>query len=70
MIRDRRVAVSYAVEAVSMLDYYHFRVAQLEAKTAKKRLELARPPNKPGEKAWFDEDYTDIEKIQDRQLFS
>ena len=53
-----------------MLDHYHFRVAQLEAKTAKKKLELARPPSKPGDKAWFDEDYTDIEKIRDRQLFS
>jgi phosphatidylserine/phosphatidylglycerophosphate/cardiolipin synthase-like enzyme len=70
VIRDRRVAVSYAVEAVSMLDHYHFRVAQLEAKTAKKKLELARPPSKPGEKAWFDEDYSDIEKIRDRQLFA
>lgn len=70
VIRDRRIAVSYAVEAMSMLDHYDFRVAQLDAKTAKKKLELARPPSKPGDKAWFDEDYIDIEKIRDRQLFS
>jgi phosphatidylserine/phosphatidylglycerophosphate/cardiolipin synthase-like enzyme len=70
VIRDRRVAVSYAVEAVSMLDHYDFRVAQLDAKKAKKTLELARPPSNPGDKSWFDEDFTDIEKVRDRQLFS
>lgn len=70
ILRDRRIAVSYAVEAVSMLDHYHFRVLQLEAKTAKKKLELMRPPSKPGDRPWFDDDYTDVEKIRDRQLFS
>jgi phosphatidylserine/phosphatidylglycerophosphate/cardiolipin synthase-like enzyme len=70
VIRDRRIAVSYAVEAMSMLDHYEFRILQLKAKTAKKKLELARPPSKRGEKAWWEEDYTDIEKIRDRQLFS
>jgi phosphatidylserine/phosphatidylglycerophosphate/cardiolipin synthase-like enzyme len=70
VIRDRRIAVSYAVEAMSMLDHYHFRVLQLEAKKSKKKLELSRPPSKPGEKAWWEEDFTDIEKIRDRQLFS
>lgn len=38
VIRDRRIAVSYAVEAMSMLDHYHFRVLQLDAKKAKKSL--------------------------------
>ena len=70
VIRDRRIAVSYAVEAMSMLDHYHFRVLQLEAKKAKKKLELVRPPRTAGEKPWWDEYYTDIEKIRDRQLFS
>jgi phosphatidylserine/phosphatidylglycerophosphate/cardiolipin synthase-like enzyme len=34
LIKDRRIAVSYAVEAVRLFDHYHFRVAQLEAKAA------------------------------------
>jgi phosphatidylserine/phosphatidylglycerophosphate/cardiolipin synthase-like enzyme len=70
LIRDRRVAVSYLVEALSMFDHYHFRVAQKEARTAKKKLELAKPPRKRGEKPWWDEYYTGRQKIRDRELFA
>ena len=70
LIRDRRVAVSYVVEALRIFDHYHFRVAQHEAKEAKKKLQLARPPRKPGEKPWWAEDYTDTRKIRDRELFA
>jgi hypothetical protein len=31
---------------------------------------LAKPPRKPGEKPWWDEDYTIARKIRDRDLFS
>jgi hypothetical protein len=70
LIRDRRIAVSYVVEALRIFDHYHFRVAQQEAKTKKRRLELARPPRAPGEAAWWEEDFTDPRKIRDRELFS
>lgn len=70
LIRDRRVAVSYTIEALRIFDHYHFRVAQREAKQARKTLELAKPPRKPGEKPWFDEDYTDPRKARDRELFA
>jgi phosphatidylserine/phosphatidylglycerophosphate/cardiolipin synthase-like enzyme len=70
LIRNRRIAVSYLVEALSMFDHYHFRVIQQKAKKAKKKLELARPPRKPGENAWWAEDYTDARKIRDRELFA
>jgi len=70
LIKDRRVAVSYAVEALRIFDHYHFRVAQLAAKEAKKRLQLARPPRNPGEKPWWSEDYTNARKIRDRELFA
>lgn len=70
LIRDRRIAVSYVVEALRLFDHYHFRVAQLEAKEAKKKLQLARPPRKPGEKAWWAEDYTNARKMRDRELFA
>ena len=58
VIRDRRIAVSYTVEALRIFDHYHFRVTQQEAKKAKKTLELAKPPRRAGEKPWFPEDYT------------
>jgi phosphatidylserine/phosphatidylglycerophosphate/cardiolipin synthase-like enzyme len=70
LIRDRRIAVSYVVEALRIFDHYHFRVAQAEAKKAKKELVLVKPPRSPGEKPWWDEDYTNARKIRDRELFS
>src|SRR5262249_31468030 len=70
LIRDRRIAVSYTIEALRIFDHYHFRVAQQEAKTARKKLQLAKPPRKPGEKPWWDEDFTNARKIRDRELFA
>jgi phosphatidylserine/phosphatidylglycerophosphate/cardiolipin synthase-like enzyme len=67
LIRDRRIAVSYMIEALRIFDQYHFRLSQQEAK---KKLQLAKPPRKPKEKAWWDEDYTDARKIRDRELFA
>ncbi len=70
LIRDRRIAVSYVVEALRIFDHYHFRVMQEEAKKARKKLVLAKPPRKAGEKPWWAEDYTNARKIRDRQLFA
>jgi len=70
LIRDRRIAVSYVVEAVRLFDHYHFRVVQMEAKMARKKLQLAKPPRKPGEKTWWAEDYTNERKVRDRELFA
>jgi len=70
LIKDRRVAVSSMIEAVRLFDHYHFRVAQLEAKKAKKKLVLQRPPRKKSEKPWWTEDYSDPRKIRDRELFA
>lgn len=70
LIRDRRIAVSYTVEALRLFDHYHFRVKQAQAKTAKKKLQLARPPRKTGEKPWWDEDYSNPRKARDRKLFA
>jgi phosphatidylserine/phosphatidylglycerophosphate/cardiolipin synthase-like enzyme len=69
VIHDRRIAVSYTIEALRIFDHYHFRIAQREAKKAKKTLQLATPP-KAGEKPWWDEDYADPRKIRDRELFA
>jgi phosphatidylserine/phosphatidylglycerophosphate/cardiolipin synthase-like enzyme len=69
LIRDRRVATSYAVQALSIFDHWEFRVVQADAKKRRKKLELQVPP-KPGKPAWWAEDYTDPRKIKDRLLFS
>ena len=70
VVRDRRIAVSYLVEALSIFDHYHFRLLEQDAKTANKPLELHKPPRGPGETAWWAEDYTNARKIRDRQLFA
>jgi phosphatidylserine/phosphatidylglycerophosphate/cardiolipin synthase-like enzyme len=69
LIRDRRVAVSYTIEALRIFDHYHFRIAQRDAKKANKTLQLAKPPQ-AGEEPWFEEDYSDPRKIRDRELFA
>jgi len=70
LIRDRRIAVSYMIEALRIFDHYHFRIAWAKAKKKNERLELAKPPRKPGEKPWWDKDYTDPRRIKDRALFA
>ncbi|MET0787224.1 MAG: phospholipase D-like domain-containing protein [Paenisporosarcina sp.] len=70
LIRDRRIAVSYAIEALRIFDHYHFRVKQQGTKKARKELVLAKPPRSKREKAWWVEDYTDVRKIKDRELFA
>ncbi len=70
LLRDRRIAVSYVVEAIRIFDHYEFRVAQQEAEKAQKKLQLAKPPREAGEKPWWDKDYTNARKIRDRELFA
>jgi phosphatidylserine/phosphatidylglycerophosphate/cardiolipin synthase-like enzyme len=70
LIRDQRIAVSYVVEALRIFDHYHFRVVQQAAKDAKKVLALAKPPRNRREKPWWEEDYTKVRKIRDRELFA
>ena len=70
LIKDRRIAVAYTVEALRIFDHYQFRVVEQTAKKAKTKLELKKPPRNPGETAWWEEDYTDARKIRDRELFA
>jgi hypothetical protein len=69
LIRDQRIATSYAVEALTMFDHYHFRLVSQAAADANNPLVLAKPPA-GGQKPWFDEDYTVAYKIHDRELFA
>lgn len=69
LIKDRRIATSYMIEAISIFDHYEFRLAQVNAKKVRKVLSLERFP-KAGEVAWWEEDYKIDRKINDRELFS
>lgn len=69
LVHDRRVATSYMVEAMRIIDHYQFRVARQIAKKNGQTLKLKRPPA-AGEAAWWAEDYADAHKIKDRELFA
>jgi phospholipase D-like protein len=70
VVRDRRIAVSYMIEALSIFDHYSFRVAQNAAHEKGQKLYLLKPPRAAGEKPWWDDDFTVAHKIKDRILFS
>jgi phosphatidylserine/phosphatidylglycerophosphate/cardiolipin synthase-like enzyme len=70
LIRDRRIAVSYMVEALRIFDHYHFRLARVEADETGRKLVLATPPRSPEEEPWWLEDYRVPQKIRDRELFA
>jgi phosphatidylserine/phosphatidylglycerophosphate/cardiolipin synthase-like enzyme len=70
LIRNRRIAVSYMIEALRLVDHYHFRVAQQEAQRARTMLRLEKPPRLPGETPWWSKYYSNPLKIRDRELFA
>jgi len=67
-IRDRRIVTAYAIEALRLVDHYHFRIVQAETKKSGGVMSLKRPPA-AGESAWFEECYTVARKVKDRELF-
>lgn len=70
LIRDRRVATTFMIEALRIVDHYHFRVKETDTRHSGDRLALAKPPRLPGEVAWWEKDFTNPRKILDRKLFA
>lgn len=70
LIKDRRIATSYMIEALSIFDHYEFRLMQADAAKARTVLTLKKPPVAAGDTAWWEEDYKIARKILDRELFS
>lgn len=70
LIRDRKIAVAYMIEALRLFDHYHFRVSIKENKEKGKPFALKWPPRKAGEKAWWEEYYDDKRKVRDREMFA
>jgi phosphatidylserine/phosphatidylglycerophosphate/cardiolipin synthase-like enzyme len=68
--QDRRIAVSYMIQAVSMFDHYEFRDFESKSTAPQNKLYLHLPPQNPGENPWWLEDFTDAHKIMDREMFS
>ena len=74
LIKDRRIAVSYMIQALSLFDHYHFRVLQSKSEkseaTGKPKPIQLKPAPAGGKKPWWDEDYVNPRKILDRELFA
>ncbi|MEA2492759.1 MAG: hypothetical protein QOJ29_670 [Thermoleophilaceae bacterium] len=70
LIKDRRIAVAYMVEALRLFDHYHFRIVEKEAEGKPAALSLAKPPRSAGQLSWWDEYYTDPHKMRDRRMFA
>ncbi len=70
LVADRRIAVSFMVEALRIVDHYHFRVLQKESAQTPQKLALRRAPKTAAEAPWWLEDYTDARKKRDRILFA
>jgi hypothetical protein len=67
-IENRKVAISYGIEALRLFDHFHFRV-NAQSANAPTELRLARPPA-AGQKPWFASYYrTGHVKERDRKLF-
>lgn len=70
LIKDRRIAVSYMIEAIRIFDHYQFRVMRKKAQENLQKLELKKPPRNNDEEAWWKKDYTNPRRSKDRILFS
>jgi phosphatidylserine/phosphatidylglycerophosphate/cardiolipin synthase-like enzyme len=70
LIKDRRVATSYMIEALRIFDHYEFRIAMAKAKNKSKPLELRLPPKNKKQKPWWDKFYSEKRYVRDRELFS
>lgn len=44
MIEDRKVAIAYAIEALRLVDHFHFRMRLKEGETKAERMTLTKPP--------------------------
>ncbi|MRX70395.1 Phosphatidylserine/phosphatidylglycerophosphate/cardiolipin synthase [Flavobacterium resistens] len=70
LIKDRKVATSYMIEALRIFDHYEFRLARSKADAKNEKLELKFPPKDNRLKPWWDKFYSDKRHSKDRELFS
>lgn len=70
LIKNRKIATAYMVEALRIFDAYHFRCAMQDAKRDGKPMVLRKPPALSGLDPWWQEDWTDPRKIRDREVFA
>lgn len=70
LIKDRKVATSYMIEALRIFDHYEFRLADHPSNSGNQGLGLKYPPKDNSQKPWWDKYYTNERYIRDRELFA
>ena len=70
MIEDRKIATSYAIEALRVFDHLHFRSNMKESAAKNTKISLRKPTAISGKPAWFEDYYkADTQRQRDRELF-
>ena len=57
------------IEALRLVDHYHFRVAQKSAKEKGDPLNLKVPPKQTNRHPWWQAYYSEPVRIRDREMF-
>ncbi|WP_260583243.1 phospholipase D-like domain-containing protein [Sphingopyxis sp. PET50] len=70
VIRDRKIATAYMVEALRLFDSYQFRLSVAKASHSGEAKTLKKPPRLPGEVAWWAKFWDIPVRARDRKLFS
>ena len=70
LIRDRRVAVAYTVEALRIFDHYHSAIDSRRRTPRRSRWCSPSRRAPPGEVPWWEKFYTEPHKVRDRKMFS
>lgn len=70
LIKDRKVAVSYMIEALRIFDHYQFRVVQATSRKARTQITLTLPPSITGKAAWWEKYWTNALRKRDRETFA
>lgn len=70
LIKDRRVATAYMVEAIRLFDHYEFRLKTETSQGEGGALFLKRPPRTAGELPWWAKYWEDGRRMRDRELFA
>ena len=70
MVEDRKIATSYAIEALRMFDHLHFRSNMQSAEQTVTKIALRKPTAISSKPAWFEDYYKpDTQRERDRKLF-
>ncbi|MGK4567349.1 phospholipase D-like domain-containing protein [Flavobacterium sp. 3HN19-14] len=69
VFRDRKIAVSYMIQAVTMFDHYEWRDSRQKALDRGEGKLYLKPAAPTAEQSWWYKDYNESQRIKDRKLF-